>query len=56
MYVVPIAWTTTVPASALVGRLAWSGVVESVAIGVLLLVASRMIWTVSLRRYASAGG
>jgi viologen exporter family transport system permease protein len=56
VYIVPIAWTTTTPASALVGRLAWSGVAESVAIGVAVLVISRGIWQVSLRRYASAGG
>lgn len=56
VYIVPIAWTTTVPASALVGRLAWPAVVESVVLGIGLLVLSRIIWKVSLRRYASAGG
>jgi ABC-2 type transport system permease protein len=56
VYIVPIAWTTTVPASALVGRLAWTGVLESLVIGAALLVLSRVIWRVSLRRYTSAGG
>jgi ABC-2 type transport system permease protein len=56
VYIVPIAWTTTVPASALVGRLAWTGVVESVVIGGALLVASRVVWRLALRRYTSAGG
>lgn len=56
IYLLPIAWTTTVPASALVGRLGWTGVAESLAVGTAALIVSRAIWRLALRRYGSAGG
>jgi ABC-2 type transport system permease protein len=52
----PVAWTTTTPASALVGRLAPIGVIEAVIVAAASLVVSRAIWRVGLRRYTSAGG
>ena len=56
VYVLPVAWTTTIPASALVGRLSSGGVLESIAVGCAALGISRVVWRIALRRYASAGG
>jgi ABC-2 type transport system permease protein len=56
LFILPIAWTTTIPASALVGRLSlWTGVL-SLIVAALALVVSRLVWRVALRRYTSAGG
>jgi ABC-2 type transport system permease protein len=56
VYLVPIVWTTTIPASMLTGRLpaAW-GAALLVASGV-ALIAVRVLWRAALRRYTSAGG
>ena len=56
VYLIPIAWTTTIPASALTGRLAPSLALWSVAVGIAALGASRLLWRVALKRYTSAGG
>lgn len=56
VYLLPIAWTTTIPASALTGRLSATGLVLSAAIGVASLALSRLFWRVALSRYTSAGG
>jgi len=56
VFVLPVAWTTTVPASALVGRLSLAGVLGSIGVAALMLVISRIIWRFALRRYSSAGG
>jgi ABC-2 type transport system permease protein len=56
VYLIPIAWTTTVPASALTGRLAPHTAVGAIAVGVLALVLARLLWRVALRKYTSAGG
>jgi ABC-2 type transport system permease protein len=56
VYLLPVAWTTTIPASALVGRLSMLGVVESVGVGCVALLLSRLVWRAALRRYTSAGG
>jgi len=56
VFLLPIAWTTTTPASALVGRLAPSGVVKALLVSALSLIISRAIWRMGLRRYTSAGG
>lgn len=56
VYLVPIAWTTTVPASALTGRLTWEMAVTSVFIAAASLAGSRLLWRAALRRYTSAGG
>lgn len=56
VFLLPVAWTTTTPASALVGRLQPIGVLESLIVGALSLIVSRAVWRVGLRRYTSAGG
>jgi ABC-2 type transport system permease protein len=56
VYLLPVAWTTTTPASALVDRLAPWGMSQAVAVAIVSLCASRLLWRVALRRYASAGG
>ena len=56
VYLIPIAWTTTIPASALTGRLNPALAMWAVVVGVVALGASRLLWRVALRRYTSAGG
>lgn len=56
LYLLPVAWTTTVPASALTGRLGPGTAVAAVAVAGLALTASRLVWRAALRRYTSAGG
>lgn len=56
VYLVPIAWTTTVPASALTGRLGWGTAVGSLLVAATALVLSRLLWKLALSRYTSAGG
>jgi ABC-2 type transport system permease protein len=56
VYLIPIAWTTTIPASALTGRLRPALALWALAIGIAALGASRLLWRVALKRYTSAGG
>ena len=56
VYLIPIAWTTTIPASALTGRLKPAFALVAAAVGVVALVLTRFLWRVALRRYTSAGG
>jgi ABC-2 type transport system permease protein len=56
VYLIPIAWTTTIPASALTGRLNPALAIWALAVGVAALGASRQLWRVALKRYTSAGG
>jgi ABC-2 type transport system permease protein len=56
VFLLPVAWTTTTPASSLVGRLEPAGAFEAVVVGAASLVVSRAIWRFGLRRYTSAGG
>lgn len=53
-FIVPIAFITTVPASAAVGRLTWTMGLASFAIAALLLVLSHLFWRVALANYTSA--
>lgn len=53
-FVVPIAFAVTVPAQALTGQLSGSGVLLSVGVAALFLVASRAFWVYALRRYTGA--
>jgi len=55
-FVVPFAVMTTMPAEALLGRLAVSDVGIAVAVAAGLLVIARRCWWASLRGYTSAGG
>jgi ABC-2 type transport system permease protein len=56
VYLIPIAWTTTIPASALTGRLQPALALWAVIVGAAALGGSRLLWRVALRRYTSAGG
>ncbi len=56
VYLLPVVWSTTIPASALTGRLErwhWLG---SLFVAGIALVVSRLVWRAALRRYTSAGG
>ena len=52
--VVPVAFAVTVPAEALTGRLDWPTAVAAMGLAALLLVVSRVVWRVGLRRYSGA--
>ena len=56
VYLIPIAWTTTIPASALTGRLRPALAMWALAVGIAAIAASRLLWRVALKRYTSAGG
>lgn len=56
VYLVPVVWSTTVPASALTGRLGLWHAAGSVVVALAALVVSRVVWLAALRRYTSAGG
>jgi len=56
VYLVPIAWTTTIPASALTGRLGAATALGAAGVGALALGLTRLLWRAALRRYTSAGG
>jgi ABC-2 type transport system permease protein len=56
VYLIPIAWITTVPASALTGRSGVATAGISLAVAAAALVATRLLWRAALRRYTSAGG
>ncbi len=53
-FVIPLALMTTYPAEALLGRLAWSTLLSSLAGTVVLAFISRQVWLLSIRRYTSA--
>lgn len=53
-YLLPIAWTTTIPASALTGRLSLATGVVAGLVGVGALVFSRLLWRAAIRRYTGA--
>lgn len=53
-FIVPVAFITTVPASAAVGRLTWPMGVASFAVAGLLLVLSHVFWRVAIANYTSA--
>ena len=53
-FVVPIAFITTVPASAAVGRLTVGAVVGSVAMAGALFIVSRLFWRYAVANYTSA--
>jgi len=56
VYLIPIAWTTTIPASALTGRLGAGTAVGAALVGLVVLLLTRWLWRAALRRYTSAGG
>jgi len=56
VYLLPIAWTTTIPASALTGRLGPEIALAAAAVAALAFVLARLLWRVALRRYTGASG
>ncbi len=56
VYLIPIAWTTTIPAASLSGRLRPAVSLVACALAVLALLLTRLLWRHALRRYTSAGG
>jgi ABC-2 type transport system permease protein len=56
VYLLPMAWLTTVPAGALTGRfgLPTAAMASALALGAVAL--TRALWRLALRRYTSAGG
>lgn len=56
LYLLPIAWITTVPPSVLMGRTGTGTAVAALAVASGALVITRMFWRVALSRYTSAGG
>ena len=53
-FVIPVAFLTTVPAQALLGRIEWSWIAGSLVLAVSLLQISRWFWSFALRFYTSA--
>ena len=56
VYLIPIAWTTTIPASALTGRLEPVTALGAAIVAALALALTRLLWRSAVRRYTSAGG
>ncbi|HEX6537004.1 MAG TPA: ABC-2 family transporter protein [Gemmatimonadaceae bacterium] len=56
VYLIPIAWTTTIPASTLVGRLRPGASIVAALVGAAAIGAARLLWRAALRKYTSAGG
>lgn len=53
-FVIPVAFLTTVPAQALLGRVEWAWIGGSVVLAIALLQLSRWFWRFALRFYTSA--
>jgi len=53
-FVIPVAFLTTVPAQALLGRVEWGWILGSVGLAIALLQLSRWFWRFALRFYTSA--
>ena len=56
VYLVPIAWTTTIPASAITGRLGPEIALAAAAVAVAAFALSRLLWQLALKRYTGASG
>ena len=56
VYLIPIAWTTTIPASALTGRLRPAIGLAAAAVAGVAFVLARALWRAALKRYAGASG
>jgi ABC-2 type transport system permease protein len=56
VYLIPIAWTTTIPASALTGRVGPEIAFGAIAVGAVALTLARLLWRVAVRRYTGASG
>ncbi|HEY6209993.1 MAG TPA: ABC-2 family transporter protein [Gemmatimonadales bacterium] len=56
VYLIPIAWTTTIPASALTGRLGPGIALAAAAVAGLAFALARLVWRMALKRYTGASG
>jgi ABC-2 type transport system permease protein len=56
VYLIPIAWTTTIPASALTGRLRPEFALLAALVAGLAFTLARALWRAALRRYSGASG
>src|SRR5437899_7832288 len=56
VYLIPIAWTTTIPASALTARLRPEIGLAAAVVAALAFGLARALWRAALRRYAGASG
>jgi ABC-2 type transport system permease protein len=56
VYLVPIAWTTTIPASAVTGRLGPGIGLAAAAVAVAAFALARLLWQLALKRYTGASG
>lgn len=56
VYLLPIAWTTTVPAGALTGRFGPTTALMAAVVGAVAFTLTRFLWRAALRRYTGAGG
>jgi viologen exporter family transport system permease protein len=56
VYLVPIAWTTTIPASAITGRLGPEIALAAVAVAIAAFALARLLWLIALKRYTGASG
>jgi ABC-2 type transport system permease protein len=56
VYLVPIAWTTTIPASALTGRLGPGIALAAAAVALAGFALARVSWQLALKRYTGASG
>jgi len=56
VYLIPVAWTTTIPAGALTGRFSPEIALASALAGAAAIVLARLLWRTAIRRYTGAGG
>ena len=56
VYLIPIAWTTTIPASALTGRLRPEIALAAALVAGLAFALARALWSAALKRYSGASG
>lgn len=56
VYLIPIAWTTTIPASALTGRLSPGIALVALAVAGVAFALARLLWRTALKRYGGASG
>ena len=56
VYLIPIAWTTTIPASVLTSRLGPAGALAAAAVAGAAFALARLVWRVAIKRYTGASG
>ena len=56
VYLIPIAWTTTIPASTLTGRLEPGYALVAAAVAGVAFALTRLLWRTALKRYSGASG